>query len=139
MKKITLILAMLLVIALATATFVFATAGQGEVTTTNSETAKPERPVLTDSQKEEVKGIMMQIRELKKQLVDKYESFGAITKEQADKIKEGMDKRTQGAEEKGFLPGSGKFGGHPMKRMYKMRDGDGRCGNCRLNEQLQKE
>ena len=57
---------------------------------------------LTDAQKKEVKVIYDQIWVLKKQLVEKYKSYGVIDSEKADKIIKHMAERKEKMEENGF-------------------------------------
>lgn len=101
MKKLSLFIVIFLVIASLTATIAFASEAQNPVVAA----ADTEKPALTDEQKAEVKGILSQMQELKKQLIDKYVSFGVITQEQADKMKARIDERAKIAEEKGYMPG----------------------------------
>ena len=60
------------------------------------------QPKLTNAQKEEVKVIYDQIWVLKKQLVEKYKSYGVIDSEKVDKIIKHMAERKEKMEENGF-------------------------------------
>jgi len=74
------------------------------------------QPKLTDVQKEEVKVIYDQIWALKKELVEKYTSYGVIDEEKAKKILEHMDERREDMEEKGF-----EFHMHKDKKLKKRK------------------
>lgn len=59
---------------------------------------------LTDKQQKELAGLYQEINKLKKQVLDKYVEFGAMTKEQADSVKSWIDKHYKRMEENGFKP-----------------------------------
>jgi hypothetical protein len=85
----------------------------------NTEVRKVE---LTDKQTRELQDIMSKIIDLRKQMVDKYQNYGIISKEQADMIKGKMDERMKMMREKGIAPSpfgkkGGRFNGKgPQKR-----------------------
>ena len=104
-RKWPVILAVILIVTafMATAAFASSSSTQQEGTA--------EKPSLTDEQKVEVKGILAQIQALKEQLIDKYAGYGILSQEKADAMKERMQERAAKAEEKGYLPAFGRFGG----------------------------
>lgn len=112
MKRRGIIICLAVLVAVAAASAVFA-AGSSSGGETDEGIAGPPfegkcpwtEPVeLTEEQKSEIADIHSQIVELRKEIVDKYQSYGAIDEETAEKIKARMDERTQKIEE-GRCPG----------------------------------
>jgi uncharacterized lipoprotein YehR (DUF1307 family) len=63
---------------------------------------------LTEAQKKELKQLFDQKLEIEKQIVQKYQSFGVMTKEQADRRLEHIEKKRQFMENNGYTPPKGK-------------------------------
>lgn len=132
MRKIAFIMAVLVLLVAVFASIGFAAednqSGTASApTSTSTEKLQPGKNSvnLTDKQKKEVEDIFSKMDELRKQLIDKYQSFGVITKEQADKMKSKMDERSKMMKEKGITPGLG-FG--------RMR---GKCGHGKEGKGLE--
>ncbi len=73
---------------------------------------------LTEEQKSEIMDIHNQIAELKKKIVDKYQSYGAIDEETAGNIKARMDERVLKMEEEGKIS---SYTGMRGRRSFKAR------------------
>lgn len=71
---------------------------------------------LTDAQKTKIQGLEKQVTELRKQIVDEYAKAGQLTSDQAQTIKDNMDKAQKYREDNGITGGPG------------MGRGRGRCG-----------
>lgn len=78
---------------------------------------------LTDAQKTKIQGLEKQVTVLRKQIVDEYAKAGQLTSDQAQVIKDNMDKAQKYREENGIVGGPG------------MGRGKGRCGGggCGVN------
>ncbi|HHY83639.1 MAG TPA: DUF2680 domain-containing protein [Clostridiales bacterium] len=68
----------------------------------------PEKPQLTNEQVQEIKQIYEQIYELKKQLIEKYQSFGILEKDKAERIIDQMEKRHERLKKNNYIPMHGK-------------------------------
>ena len=104
-KKWPVILAVILIVTAFMATGAFASSSSTQ------QEGTVEKPVLTDEQKTEVKGILDQIGALREQLIDKFVGYGVLSQEKADAMKERMQERAARAEENGYLPAFGRRGG----------------------------
>lgn len=67
---------------------------------------------LTDVQKKEIKQLFDKKIELQKQIVQKYVDFGVISKEQANKKLQYMEKKQQYMEKNGYIPKARKGNKH---------------------------
>jgi hypothetical protein len=63
-----------------------------------------EKPQLTSDQTKEIKALYDQIFVLKKQLVEKYQAYGVIDKEKAQKMIDFMAKKKDRLEKSGYMP-----------------------------------
>ncbi|MGI6705591.1 MAG: YckD family protein [Clostridia bacterium] len=105
MKKIAPFLLAVLLLPLLTLSVAFAIVeDSSSIAAPSSKEQTPDWANLTESQKKEIYDLQGKILELRKQMIDKYQSFGILTKERAEEIKQKMDEKFKIMKEKGFIP-----------------------------------
>lgn len=107
MKRIAPFLLTVLLVPLLTLSVAFATGEDSSIIAAPpSKEQAPDCTNLTESQKKEIHALQEKILDLRKQMIDKYQSFGVLSKERAEEIKQKMDEKFKIMKEKGFTPGT---------------------------------
>lgn len=76
---------------------------------------KPTKPTLTEQQRAELAAMHKEVMEKEKAIVEKYVEFGVMSKQNADMLKNHMDKRFERIQANGYIPPHPFGGTHPGK------------------------